>query len=111
MLPIFALKTFCKLYFLCTVHIIRAEVSNEQTGKTLVLGKATAKPDKQSKALQMMADYLVAHIHDLGYTKGKLLLSRSKKELARHLQQGKVDLVTETAFSAMYLQAEAGAAA
>lgn len=92
-----------------TSHELSAqEVANGPTGKTLVIGKVSGSPKKHLQSLKLLADYLVAHMQDLGYTKGKVLLSRSKQELARQLQQGKIDLVTETPFATIYLLAEAG---
>ncbi|MFT6985177.1 MAG: phosphonate transport system substrate-binding protein [Psychromonas sp.] len=96
---------------LLVICFIGNELSAQEvsSGKTLVIGKVSDSPKKHLQSLKLMADYLAAHMQDLGYTKGKVLLARSKQELARQLQQGDVDLVTETAFSAIYLQAEAGA--
>lgn len=85
------------------------EYSVEPTGKTLVIGKVSQSPKKHIQSLKLMADYLASHMHDLGYTKGKVLVSRNKEDLAEQLRLGKVDLVTETAFSAIYLQNKAGA--
>ena len=90
-------------------QLIAQEVATGQAGKTLVLGKISTSPHKHLKSLQSMADYLVSHMHDLGYSHGKVLLTPDKQGLARNLRQGKVDLITETAFSTMYLHEAAGA--
>ncbi|MCG6200061.1 phosphate/phosphite/phosphonate ABC transporter substrate-binding protein [Psychromonas antarctica] len=106
----FKLAAIITLLVICFMpHNLSAqEASNKTIGKTLVIGKVSGSPKKHLKSLKLLANYLVSHMQDLGYTKGKVLLSRSEQELARHLQQGEIDLVTETPFSTMYLLAEAG---
>lgn len=82
--------------------------TEQQTGKVFVIGKVGASPKKDIKALQPMANYLAMHMQDLGYNKGSVFIARNKEELVRALQSNKVDLVTETAFSTMYLRKETG---
>jgi len=58
-----------------------------------------------------MAEYLASSMSDLGIRSGEVLLAKNNREMIKFLNQGKVDLVTETPFSAMLYTLEAPAEA
>lgn len=68
---------------------------------TFIIGKVTLNPEKHYKALKPMADYLAGRMQDLGFTGGDALLAKNNEEMIQYLREGRVDLVTETPFSAM----------
>lgn len=78
-------------------------------GHTLVIGKISPNPKKHYRYLKPIADYVVARMGDLGYTKAKVLMAKDNRQMARYLRRGKVDWVTETPFSSMILKEKAGA--
>ena len=76
---------------------------------TLVIGKISHNPKKHYQYLKPMVKYAAAQMRDLGITKIKVRLARSKEHLADLLQRGEVDWVTETPVAAAYLHDAAGA--
>lgn len=93
---------FC---FLAGQSAFAAQVSKSadgDTGKsTFVIGKVSVYPQKNYDFLKPMADYLASRMQDLGFTGGDVLIAESNEEMIQYLIEGKVDLVTETPFSAM----------
>lgn len=77
--------------------------------RTLVIGKVSSNPKKHYRYLKPMAEYAVEHMKDLGIDKVKVLMARDNRQMIRYLKQGKVDWVTETVFSAIEFEQEAGA--
>lgn len=69
--------------------------------QTLVIGKVSSNPKKHYKYLKPMVDYMVQHLRHLGITEGRVLMAKDNQEMMRYLQEGKVDWVTETVFSAL----------
>lgn len=78
-------------------------------GQTLVLGQVSSNPKKHYRELKLMADYLASKMTDLGITAGDVVLARDNHLMAQYLAQGKVDLVTDTPFSAVFFADEVGA--
>ncbi len=85
------------------------EPATATTKRTLVLGRVSDNPKKHYPHLKPMADYMVAHMKDLGIVEAKILIARDDRQMIGYLKQGKVDWVTETPFSAVILEQEAGA--
>lgn len=77
--------------------------------RTLTLGKVSDNPKKHYRYLKPMADYVVGHMKDLGVKEAKVLMARDNRQMIRYLREGKVDVVTETPFSAIVFHDEAGA--
>jgi phosphonate transport system substrate-binding protein len=75
----------------------------------LVIGKVTDNPKKHYRTLKPMADYVVNRMKGLGITEARVLMARDNDRMVEYLQQGKVDWVTETVFSAVVYQQRAGA--
>lgn len=76
---------------------------------TLVIGKVSDNPKKHYHYLKPILKYAVEKMQDLGIKRGKVLMAKNNKQMVRYLKQGKVDWVTETVFSSVVFQEEAGA--
>jgi phosphonate transport system substrate-binding protein len=68
---------------------------------TLVIGKVSNNPRKHYRYLKPMVDYAVTHMKDLGIEKGEVLMARDDEQMIQFLRRGRVDWVTETAYSAL----------
>ena len=86
---------------------------NEQgatnTRNTIVIGRVSTNPKKHFKHLKPVADYLAANLHDFGIDEGKVLFAKDNQQMIRYIKQGKVDLITETVFSAVEFRNKTGA--
>ncbi len=71
---------------------------------TLVIGKVSNNPRKHYGYLKPMVDYAVTQMKDLGIRDGAVLMARDNAQMVELLKQGKVDWVTETAFSALLFE-------
>lgn len=99
--------TSSQIIVLLTLALI---VVNSATAKdTLVIGKVSDNPKKHYRYLKPMVDYVAGKMQDLGIKQGKVLMAKNNQQMIRYLKQGKVDWVTETVFSSVVLQNEAGA--
>ncbi|MCW8329100.1 phosphate/phosphite/phosphonate ABC transporter substrate-binding protein [Photobacterium sp. SDRW27] len=76
---------------------------------TLVLARVSTNPSEHYKYLKPVADYLVANLKDLGIKKAKVLFANDNQQMIRFIKQGKVDLITETTFSAALFNEKVGA--
>jgi len=79
------------------------------TKKTIVIGCVSDNPKKHYKKFKPMADYLAEGLKDLGIDEGRILLAADADQMARYMREGKVDLVSESAFMASYLRDNADA--
>ncbi len=77
--------------------------------RVLVFGRVSSDPKRHYRLLKPMADYVAAHMRDLGIVEAKVLMARDSRQMIDYLKQGKIDWVTETPFSAEIFQDEAGA--
>jgi phosphonate transport system substrate-binding protein len=75
----------------------------------LVLGRISDDPAAHHDQLKPLLDYVVPRLSDVGIREGRVLMARDIKQMESYLRRGRVDWVTETAASAMALQARAGA--
>lgn len=71
--------------------------------QTLVVGVISSNPKKAFKRTQPFADFLADRLSKHGITKGEVVVSRDIRQMARWLSNGRVDLVSETVFSAQEL--------
>lgn len=76
---------------------------------TIVVGRVSTNPKKHLKHLKPMADYLAANLSDFGITEGNVIFAKNNEQMIRYLKQGKVDLISETIFSATEFQSKADA--
>lgn len=100
------LSLFVSVLFLISPLHISADSGVK---KTFVIGCVSDNPKKNYKRFKPMADYLAARLKDLGIEEGRILLAADADQMVRYMHEGKVDLVSESAFIASYLRDNAGA--
>ena len=71
----------------------------------LVLGRISDDPAAHHDQLKPLLDYVVPRMAAVGIREGRVLMARDIKQMESYLRRGRVDWVTETAASAMALQA------
>ncbi|WP_026958289.1 phosphate/phosphite/phosphonate ABC transporter substrate-binding protein [Aliagarivorans taiwanensis] len=76
---------------------------------TLVLGVISTNPKKAVKRTTPFAKYLVSQLQDHGVTQSKVMVATNLEQMVRWMKAGKVDMVSDTVFSAVTLVNEAGA--
>ncbi|MGL6259312.1 phosphate/phosphite/phosphonate ABC transporter substrate-binding protein [Vibrio sp. WXL210] len=79
------------------------------TKTTIVISRVSTNPKKHYKHLKPVADYLASHLAEFGITEGKVVFAKSNAQMVDYIRTGKVDLVTETLFSAIEFQQQAQA--
>ncbi len=65
--------------------------------------------DADKKEFQPFIDYLVANLHQYGYTKGEFVGTHSVSEMAELIREGKIDIVVDSAFPVYVVGKLAGA--
>ena len=75
----------------------------------LVLGRISDNPQSHYEQLKPLLDYIVPRMADLGIRRGEILMARNLQQMGSYLRRGRVDWVSETSASGMWLQARAGA--
>lgn len=78
---------------------IKPSMSPEQ----IVLGVISSNPKNAVKRSMPMARYLARNLSHHGITKGHVVVAKDHLQMSRWLVQGRVDLVSESAFSAQAL--------
>ena len=87
-----------------------SQLSNSQAHRqTLVIGRVSQHPERHSVALTQMANYLATKLGHLGITDGKAVIASDNAQMIKLLRDGAVDLVSETALSALLFEEQAGA--
>lgn len=81
----------------------------EDRSVTFIIGKVTHNPNKHYPRLMVMAQYLLPHLKELGYERVEVRLEKSVDGMVTMLKNNQVDLVTDTPFSALKFEKEAGA--
>lgn len=66
----------------------------------LTMGKVTRKVSKQQRRMEPIIACLASRLSDVGIERGELLLAKDNDTFIEYLQEGKVDIVLETPFSA-----------
>jgi len=84
-------------------------VSSSDSGRILVVGKVSDNPRKHAGFLKPIGEYVATRMEDLGVTGYKILMARDNAQMMSYLREGRVDWVTETAFSAAIFARETGA--
>jgi len=77
-------------------------------GKTLVIGRVSDNPNKTYGQLKPMVEYVVSHLHDLGFTNSSIVIAKNPKEMIGFLKQGKIDWVQKGVFQALMYEQQAG---
>ncbi len=75
----------------------------------LVIGVVSDDPAKDLPKLQAMVGYLVDHLQAAGISGGDAVIATDAAQMVQLLQQGKVDVVSDTAFAAVHFATLAGA--
>ena len=75
----------------------------------IVVGRVSEDPKKHFPRLEKMANYLAGRLAPLGISKGAAFVAQSNQDIIEALRNGAVDLVSETAFSAVRFSRETGA--
>lgn len=93
------------LFLFCAL----AMASSMLQAETLVIGKISENPKQQYDKLKPIVDHVASRMSDLGITGGEVVVARDVEQMQRFLEEGTVDWVTETAFTAITLERSAGA--
>lgn len=72
-----------------------------ESGQRLVIGRLSNEPHKHLLGLRAMADYLAAQLADQGIAGVDVAFAGSPAQMRRMLDDGRVDLFSETAFMAL----------
>lgn len=75
----------------------------------LVIGRISDNPKAHYDQLKPLLDYVVARMHGVGITEGRILMARDAQQMTSYLRRGRVDWVTETSGTGMQLQIRARA--
>lgn len=76
---------------------------------SLIIARVSTDPKEHFKRLKPTIDYLATNLQEFGIKTGKVLFAKDNQQMIRYIKQGKVDLITETAFSATIFNEKAGA--
>lgn len=93
------ITTLLAALFLLLVNA-QSHASEILRDRTLVLGKVSASPKKNHRDLKPIVDYVVSQLGDLGLVEARVLIAKDNQQMMQFIEQGKVDWVTETIFSA-----------
>ncbi len=101
-LGVVLLLSGCSAATSCRLNAAEPAGSDQSFGKnTLVIGKVSDNPKKHYQYLKPMLDYAVEKMKDLGIENGRVLMAKDNEQMIEYLKSGRVDWVTETAFSAL----------
>ncbi len=85
------------------------QFGSHERQRTLVIGRVSQHPEKHMAALTQMARYLASKLDHLGISEGAAVVASDNREMIKLLQDGHVDVVSETALSALLFEDEADA--
>jgi phosphonate transport system substrate-binding protein len=111
-LVIFALTS---LFALQIAFPVKADETNSKKSavakkpRILVIGEINLFPQKQYFMMKPIADYVARNMKDLGITGADILIAKSNEQMVQYLKEGKVDWLSETVFSSLVLEKNAGA--
>jgi hypothetical protein len=77
--------------------------------RTIVVGRVTENPKKHFPRLEGFANYLARRLNSVGIAAGRAEIGRDNRQMIAYLREGKVDLVSETALSALLFVERIGA--
>lgn len=85
-------------------HVNADEVTLTQFDRdSFVIGRISDNPKKHFKTLKPLADYLAKNLQQYGVKQGDVIFAKDNQQMLEYIKQGKVDLISETAFSATIL--------
>ncbi len=98
------------VFILATVSAGNVRANQEATmPHYLIMAAVSDNPAKLQGTMQPMAEYMARKLAPLGVEDIEVVVVESRKQMIRLLRDGRVDWVSETAYSAMLLEDEAGA--
>ncbi len=71
---------------------------------TLIVGRISADPRKTIPRLERFASYLSEHLSSAGIRRSEVLVASDVPQMVEFLREGKVDLVSESPLTALYLE-------
>lgn len=86
-----------------------SQTDSSLSSSVLTVGVISTNPKKQYKFIKPIADYLAANLHAFGIDKSEVVVARDTEQMIKLLEQGKVDVLSETVFTASKLVNEANA--
>ncbi|USD67968.1 phosphate/phosphite/phosphonate ABC transporter substrate-binding protein [Vibrio sp. SCSIO 43136] len=89
---------------------VYASVTPSLEPDTFVIGVISSNPKKAIKRAGPLAKYIAERLRPFGVQHGKVIVAPDNKRMSRWLAQGRVDMVSETVFSANELIKESGGA-
>lgn len=69
--------------------------------RAIVIGRVSDNPKKHYKGLKSIVDYTVSKLQDYGISEGAVLICKNNQQIIQYLNEGKIDWVTESLFSAI----------
>ena len=92
----------------CFLILVSGEVHSSKD--TLVIGKVTvSERQKTYNSMKPLLDFVIAQLGDAGIKKGEIFFASSNQEMIYALISGKVDWITDSAFSALIMSEKTGA--
>lgn len=73
-------------------------------GRVLTIGEISDEPVKKIERFKPLADYLATGMSDLGFTQGRVVVARDVEEMARFIEEGRVDIYMDSAFPVLDVQ-------
>lgn len=83
--------------------------SDSSMSNIITVGVISTNPKKQYKLIKPLANYLATNLHSFGIDKSEVVIARDTEQMMNLLEQGKVDILSETVFTASKLVNEANA--
>lgn len=104
-------KVLCLVLLLVGTGSNAASISQSDPSMSnvITLGVISTNPNKQYKLIKPLADYLAANLHSYGIEKSDVIVAKDADQMMKLLEQGKVDILSETVFTASKLAQEANA--
>ena len=105
------LLTILVIGMTCCRAIGATAAGDDETSRdeTLVLGRVSGEPGKHYAAIDALGEYLVTRLKASGIKRHDVLLARNNDEMIQFLRSGKIDVVSETPFSAVLYETAANA--
>jgi len=98
-----ALRIIAGLATAVLLGLAAAPALAAESGQRLVLGRISGEPHKHLDHMRKMADYLAVRLADFGIAGVDVVVAESSDRMRSFLQEGQVDLFSETAFVALEL--------
>ncbi|MBA5762525.1 phosphate/phosphite/phosphonate ABC transporter substrate-binding protein [Vibrio sp. 404] len=105
--PLLLIKSLVLGSLLCSLSFSTyadlEEMNPSARENTLVVGVISSNPKKAFKRTQPFADYLASQLEHHNITSARIAVAKDTMQMANWLQNGQVDLLSDTAFSAYEL--------